>query len=105
MSLELFIYNIPNDIKLKIYYDYIDIKLNFDTMIFLFNNNKYNDMKKYITRLLNDEYFFNYTINNSNEFKLILTDKFINIIKKINYNIFLVTLFYSKYKFIQFKNK
>jgi len=94
---------LPHNIKLKIYNDHLDILLNYDYMIYLLNNNIYNKLNKYIIRLLNDKIFLNYTINNSVDFKLIFTDKFINVVKKVNYNIFIITLFYSKYKFIHFK--
>jgi hypothetical protein len=94
---------LPNDIKLKIYNEHLEIISNFEYMIYLLNNNIQKELKKYIIRLLNDKLFMDYTFKNSIDFKLIFTKKFINLVKKINYNIFIITLFYSKYKFIQFR--
>jgi hypothetical protein len=96
---------LPNDIKIKIYNEHLEIISNFEYMIYLLNNNNYNNLKKYIIRLLQDKVFMKYSLNNSLQLKLIFTEKFINLVKKVNYNIFIVTLFYSKYKFIHFKYK
>jgi hypothetical protein len=94
---------LPTDIKLKIYNEHLEIISNFEYMIYLLNNNIQQELKKYIIRLLRDKLFMDYTFKNSLQFKLVFTKKFINLVKKINYNIFIVTLFYSKYKFIQFR--
>jgi len=67
--------NLPDDIKQKIYYEYFDIKLKYERVMYIFGKQHglttfgSNILSRYIKKILNDEILISYFLKHSSSFK------------------------------------